>query len=174
MPRQSSAIVPAQNSTLTMICAYAAPMIPRPATVTRRYVAGTVRADPPNDSHMGVRVSPAARIAETPMIEIVWNTFNPPMNARYGAPADATASSAPMSPSSILAKIANSAPVRTPRTAPSTSDWRTTFDAASARRSPIRLLTSATVPIESALKTGNSRNVNWSDAPTAAVATAPR
>ncbi|HTJ61479.1 MAG TPA: hypothetical protein VL333_09850 [Candidatus Saccharimonadales bacterium] len=133
-----------------------------------------MRADPPNDSHIGVRVSPAARIADTPMIEIVWNTFSPPMNARYGAPAEATASSAPMRPSRVLAKIANSAPVRMPRIAPSTSDCRTTLDAASGRRSPIRRLTSATVPIDSALNTGNSRNVNCSDAPTAAVAIAPR
>src|SRR5207244_11879162 len=93
-PRHRSPIVPAQNTVLTAIWANAAPMIPSPATVTRRNVAGIVSAEPPAESHIGVRVSPAARIADTPMIEIVWNTFNPPIRARYGAPADDTSSSA--------------------------------------------------------------------------------
>lgn len=53
-------------------------MMPRPATVTSTYVPGIVSAEPPAESHIGVRVSPAARIAETPMIEIVWNAFRPP------------------------------------------------------------------------------------------------
>ena len=74
--------MPAQNTMLTATWAKAAPMIPSPATVTSRNVAGIVSAEPPAESHIGVRVSPAARIADTPMIEIVWNTFRPPMRAR--------------------------------------------------------------------------------------------
>ena len=136
--------------------------------------SGTVTQTDRIASHIGVRLSPAARIAETPMYQTVWNTLPAPMNARIGVAAATTSSVAPRRRSSGSAKTTKPIPNTTPEMTPSTNDWRATSAAVRARPSPMRRLTCAIVPIASDRQTGNIRKRNWNAAPTAAIDTALR
>ena len=108
------------------------------------------------------------------MYQTVVNALVPPTIARIGTPIAATSVVAPMSASSGAAKTTKNAPKASPAKAPRTRDCRVTSAAVSVRPSPIRRLTCAIVPIASDRQTGNRRKRNCHDAPTAAVAVAPR
>ena len=173
-PRQSNTSESAQIVAESMVKAYAAPIDPTRRTSTNRYASGTVSATDRIASHIGVRLSPAARIAETAMNQTVWNTLPPPRSARIGAATSTTSSVAPSSRRSGAANTTKPTPKATPAIAPRSSDWRVTSAAVRILPSPIRRLTCAIVPIASERHTGNIRKRNCSDAPTAAVAIAPR
>ena len=173
-PRHSSASIAHIPSVQLMDEAYAEPIGPMRRTSMNRYARATLTTTPAPARNIGVRVSPAARIAEVPMSHTVAKPFAAPMTARNGAPIATISSSAPSKRRSGAEKVTKNAPKSTPAPAPSNNDCRVASAASVARPSPMRRLTTAIVPIANERHTGNMRKRKLPAAPTPAVAVAPR
>ncbi len=172
-PRHSSTNIAHIPRTQAIDDAYAEPIGPIRSTLMKRYASVTLTPIPAMLRNIGVRVSPAARIADVPMSQSVAAPFAAPTTARNGAPIATISSSAPSRRSSGAENRTKNAPKATPAIAPSNSDCRVASAASAGRPSPMRRLTTATVPIASERQTGNIRKRKLPAAPTPAVAVAP-
>src|SRR5512143_2835996 len=85
-PRQritNIAVIPRNH---VIACAHADPIGPIPSTSMKMYASATLSTTPALVSHIGVRVSPAARIADVPMSHTVEAPLLTPITWRNGAP----------------------------------------------------------------------------------------
>lgn len=105
-----------------IVDAYAEPIGPTPSTLMKTYARITLRTTPAPVRNIGVRASPAARIADVPMSQTVARPLAAPMTARNGAPIATISSSAPSRRRSGAANTTKNAPNAMPAKAPSSSD----------------------------------------------------